>query len=122
MNIQIRRIYETPQDHDGIRILVDRIWPRGISKEKAQLDAWWKDIAPSSELRKWVHRDMNRWQEFKDFYKQELRRNKDYLSERFALMDPGKSIVLLYGSRNKEKNHASVLKEFIEEEYLLDNG
>jgi len=122
MNIQAKRIYEVPADSDGTRVLVDRIWPRGISKQKARLHAWWKDLAPSGELRKWVHRDMECWEEFKDFYKQELRNNKDYLDELLSGADPGKTLTLLYGSRNKEKNHAGVLKEFIEEEVLPAQG
>ena len=121
MKIQIRRIYETARGHDGTRILVDRIWPRGISKDKARLDAWWKDIAPSGELRKWVHHDMDRWEEFKDLYKQELRKNRNKLDELLDGVDPGKTLTLLYGSRDQQKNHAQILKEFIEEEILAVN-
>ena len=72
MTFKIKRAYETPDPTDGVRVLVDRLWPRGLTKEKLRIDAWVKDVAPSTELRKWIHSDMSRWAEFRRRYFKEL--------------------------------------------------
>ena len=78
MNIKIKRVYEPPDKEDGQRILIDRLWPRGLTKEKAKVDEWLKELAPSTELRKWFNHDPEKWKEFQKRYHQELKENKDY--------------------------------------------
>lgn len=116
MDIKIKRIYEDPAKSDGVRILVDRIWPRGISKEKAHLDDWMKEIAPSTELRKWFDHQDERFEEFSVKYKKELQDKSDLIQE---LLDKAKSkrLTLLYGAKNEKHNQAVVLKEFLEENH-----
>lgn len=118
MDIYTKRIYEKADSQDGTRILVDKIWPRGISKQNAKIDGWWKDVAPSDTLRKWFHHDPQRWGEFKELYKQELRTNSKTIEQLVAEVDRNEPLTLLYGARDKEHNHARVLKEYIEEEVL----
>jgi len=114
MNIEIARIYENKEASDSIRILVDKLWPRGISKEKAHLDFWNKQWAPSDDLRKKFHSDKISWDEFREEYKNELNSRKDQILEDLEELDKRKSIILLYGSKNKNENHALLLKEFLE--------
>jgi len=116
MHITIKRIYDDKDSDDGIRILVDRLWPRGISKEDANLDDWWKEVAPSDELRKWFDHDPEKWPEFKKKYKKELNDQKSELSEKVDALDLRKTIILLYGTKDEEHNQAVVLKEYLEEE------
>jgi len=112
--IRIKRIYDAPASVDGKRVLVDRIWPRGVSKESAKLDLWLKDIAPSPELRKWFGHDPARFDEFRDRYRNELERNPDAVDELRHLA--GKDdVTLLYAARDKEMNHAIVLGELLEQ-------
>jgi uncharacterized protein YeaO (DUF488 family) len=111
--IQVKRIYEPPARGDGLRILVDRIWPRGISKEKAALDLWAKDVAPSTELRKWFHHDPERWAEFRTRYLAELKAHRVELDELRARI-AGKRGTLLYAAANITQNHAHVLKDVLE--------
>ena len=80
MELKIKRVYEKPEKEDGKRILVDRLWPRGLTKEKASIDLWLKDIAPSTELRKWFGHDPDKWKEFRKRYHQELKKNKEQVS------------------------------------------
>ncbi|QIH77411.1 DUF488 family protein [Macrococcoides canis] len=107
---KLARIYDK-YIPDGKRVLVDRIWPRGISKEDADLDEWLKDIAPSSDLRKWFNHDPDKFSDFKKKYKDELKDN-DAVK---GLKDMKGTIVLLYGAKDEKHNHAVVLKEFLEE-------
>lgn len=111
--IQIKRIYEKPLKADGFRILVDRLWPRSLSVEEAAIDFWAKQLAPSVTLRKWFNHDPDFWLEFQRKYKYELRRNKniDSFVERYSHT---KKITLLYGAKDKDHNHALVLKEFLQ--------
>ena len=111
MSVTIKRVYDEPEAGDGERILVDRLWPRGISKEKAHFSEWMKEVAPTSELRKWFDHKPERWDEFKERYRDELKGNPalDTLRERVAA---GK-VTLLYGSRNREFNHAAVLADVL---------
>lgn len=110
--IKLKRIYEEQARGDGKRVLVDRLWPRGVSKEKADLDLWLKEIAPSTELRKWFNHDPKKWAEFKKRYTQELKANKEAVSE-IKKITSAKNVTLLYGAKDQEHNEAVVLKEFL---------
>ncbi len=112
-NARIKRIYDVPARSDGYRVLVDRIWPRGVSKQRAKLDAWLPELAPSAELRKWFGHDPARWQEFHKRYRAELARKAplvDSIRHR-ALDEP---VTLLYAARDPLHNHALVLQQVIE--------
>ena len=108
MAIQIKRVYEPFDKKDGFRILVDRLWPRGMKKEKAHIDLWLKEVAPSTELRQWYHKDMTNWTEFVKRYKAELREN-EALDELRRLVKEHKQVTLLYGVKDEEHNHAHIL-------------
>lgn len=110
MEINIKRVYEKPRKEDGTRILVDRLWPRGLTKEKAAVDVWLKNIAPSTALRKWFDHDPGKWIEFKKRYHLELEQNKGQVS---LLKEQAKqgTITLLYAAKDEEHNEALVLKE-----------
>jgi uncharacterized protein YeaO (DUF488 family) len=110
MNIKIKRVYEKPDKEDGIRILVDRLWLRGLTKEKAGIDLWLKDIAPSSELRKWFGHDAEKWNEFRKRYRNELKKNEEQVSILKDQMKKG-AVTLVYGANDEEHNQAVVLKE-----------
>jgi uncharacterized protein YeaO (DUF488 family) len=112
MNIQIKRVYAQPEMGDGRRILVDRLWPRGLTKERARVDLWLKDIAPSTELRKWFGHDPEKWVEFQRRYKVELKKNPEALSllKEEAAKGP---ITLLYGAKDEKHNEAMVLKSVL---------
>src|SRR6185437_16943038 len=97
--IQIKRIYEDFNENDGARILVDRLWPRGISKEKAHLFLWLKEIAPSNELRNWFHHDTSKWKEFEKKYIQELNKKPELLEQLKNLEKVNTTITLLYGAK-----------------------
>jgi len=113
MNIRIKRIYEQAEKDDGTRILVDRLWPRGLTKERARVDLWLKEIAPSTELRKWFGHDPDKWRGFRQRYKTELRNNKDLVK---VLAEKAKAgtVTLIYAARDEQHNEAVVLKEFLE--------
>lgn len=110
MKIKIKRVYEKADKEDGIRILVDRLWPRGLTKEKAAVDLWLKNIAPSTALRKWFDHDPNKWKEFMKRYRLELKKNKEPI---LLLKEQAKrgTVTLLYGAKDEEHNEALVLKE-----------
>ncbi len=110
--IQIKRIYDPPSDDDGYRVLVDRLWPRGISKDEAKLDEWNRDIAPSNELRKWFGHEEERFSEFELKYLQELKDKKEMLEELRERAEKG-TVSLLYGAKNVKKNQAVVLKKLL---------
>lgn len=112
MQIVTQRIYE---DHApaGYRVLVDRLWPRGISKEDAALDDWWKDLAPSDGLRKWFQHEPEKWAEFRKEYKRELAAHRAE-AETFLHQVKKKKLVLLYGAKSQDYNHALVLKDYLE--------
>jgi len=111
--LRIKRVYEERSDADGRRILVDRIWPRGISKERAGIDLWMKDIAPSDELRRWFGHDPERWDEFRTRYKRELAEKLDLISA-LKKMDREGTVTLIYAAKDTDHNNAVVLKEAIE--------
>jgi uncharacterized protein YeaO (DUF488 family) len=106
--LRLKRAYEPPATSDGRRILVDRLWPRGLSKEKAAIDEWMKEIAPSTELRRWFGHDPDRWREFQRRYKRELRTRDDLVLEIARLAAHG-SVTLVYGARDEAHNDAVVL-------------
>ncbi len=114
MPISVKRIYDAPEKNDGYRVLVDRLWPRGISKDSAHIDEWLKELAPSDALRKWFHHDPERWQEFQKRYTTEL--NSSALQEilqRLGTMAKKKKVTLLFGAKDIEHNNAVVLASFI---------
>jgi uncharacterized protein YeaO (DUF488 family) len=115
MNVSLKRVYEQRSQRDGTRVLVDRLWPRGLSKEKAAVDKWLRDLSPSTELRQWFHAHPAEWRAFRHCYLKELSAEaaaKD-LSELYRLSNKGK-VTLLFASRNGEHNNATVLKEVME--------
>ncbi|MGH2611798.1 MAG: DUF488 domain-containing protein [Rhabdochlamydiaceae bacterium] len=111
--LEVKRIYEDTEKDDGFRVLVDRIWPRGVSKEKAHLGLWLKEIAPSTELRKWFGHDPKKWKEFEKRYKEELEEKKELVSQLKHLEKEHKKITLLYGAKDTEHNEAVVLVDLL---------
>ncbi len=111
--VQIKRAYDPASPADGTRMLVDRLWPRGVSRPALAIDAWLKEVAPSTPLRQWFHRDSRkRWPEFQTRYRAELRSNAGALQPLYAAMRRG-TLTLIYGARDTERNHAVVLREFL---------
>lgn len=108
--IKLKRIYEKPEKSDGYRILVDRLWPRGVSKEKAALDLWLKDIAPSNELRKWFGHDSKKWSAFQKKYRAEIMTNRDAFNRLREIVKKKRNITLLYAAKDEEHNEAVVIK------------
>lgn len=110
--IKVKRVYQPPQETDGLRVLVDRLWPRGLTKEKAKIDLWLKDIAPSNALRKWFAHDPAKWEEFKKRYFQELKGKTELVK---AIKDKIKegTVSLVYGAKDLEHNNAVALKEYL---------
>jgi uncharacterized protein YeaO (DUF488 family) len=113
-DVRLRRAYVPPTPDDGTRILVDRLWPRGVSKAKAALDLWARDVAPSTELRRWFGHDPARWKEFKRRYLKELNAHPEALRPLLEAAAKG-PVTLVYGARDKEHNEAVVLRQFLEE-------
>ena len=111
-NVKLKRAYEPPTPDDGTRILIDRLWPRGVTKERAAIDQWMKDISPSTELRKWFGHDPARWDEFRDRYAVELNRHSDQMKELRELARKG-PITLVYSAHDEVHNNAVVLRDFI---------
>ena len=117
MTIRLKRVYETAEAGDGTRVLVDRLWPRGLAKEKAGIDLWLKDVAPSDELRKRFHARPELWDDFRAAYATELEREpaRTALAELRGLRQHG-AVTLLYAARDEERNNAIALKEWLERE------
>ena len=111
-SIRIKRVYETPSPDDGFRVLVDRIWPRGVSKEKAAIDQWAKELGPSTELRKWFNHEPAKWDEFQRRYLLELTNNHDDLQS-LKTRAGKRPLTLVYSARNERQNQAVVLREAI---------
>lgn len=109
--IRVKRIYDDPSHDDGVRVLVDRLWPRGLSREKAKVDLWLKEIAPSDALRKWFGHDETKWKQFEERYFKELD-EKDDILERVSHMLT-KRVTLLYGAKDQQHNNAVALKEYL---------
>ena len=116
MPILLKRVYEKPSPADGARVLVDRLWPRGVSKGAAALEAWLKDVAPSDALRRWFHARPSHWQMFRKRYLQELAQPaaEHALEELYDLAARRRQLTLLFSSRNLEHNNAVVLKQLLE--------
>jgi uncharacterized protein YeaO (DUF488 family) len=112
MNVQLKRAYEPPSASDGYRVLVDRLWPRGVAREHARLDEWARELAPSTELRRWFAHDPERFAEFKRRYAKELAAQKDKLRELRRRARQG-TLTLVYGARDTEHNDAVVLAEIL---------
>jgi uncharacterized protein YeaO (DUF488 family) len=113
--INVKRVYDEPSAKDGVRILVDRLWPRGLTKEAVHAAVWAKELAPSTELRKWFGHSAPLWTDFEKRYKAELKKNTavdGFLKEHRQ----DKLITLLYGAKDTEHNHALVLKDYLEEQ------
>jgi uncharacterized protein YeaO (DUF488 family) len=112
VGIRIKRVYQEPAAEDGTRILVDRLWPRGLTKEEARVDLWLKEVAPSTELRKWFAHDPTKWAEFRSRYLDELKRNKEQLS--LIRQEAAKgTVTLVYGAKDQEHNEAVVLQRLL---------
>ncbi|MFE7406283.1 DUF488 domain-containing protein [Isoptericola sp. NPDC057559] len=112
MTIAVKRVYEPPEPDDGTRVLVDRLWPRGVSKGRAHLDRWCKEVAPSTELRHWFHHEPDRFAEFERRYRAELAGNPE-VAELAALGAGDARLTLLYSARDTEHNQALVLREVL---------
>lgn len=110
--VKIKRVYEPASDEDGKRILIDRLWPRGMKKEEAKIDEWLKEIAPSNELRKWFAHDPEKWQEFRKRYRQELK-DKAEIIKRLRKEAQKETITFLFSAHDTEHNNAVALKEVI---------
>ena len=113
MPVHIKRIYEAPSSNDGFRVLVDRLWPRGIKKDTAQMDEWLKDVAPSSPLRKWFNHEPQKWEAFSKKYTAELQTSKAFI-ELKALFVKHKTITLLYSAKDYQHNQAVVLQQLLQ--------
>ena len=111
--IRLKRAYDAVSKDDGLRILVERLWPRGVSKQRAKIDLWLKDVAPSTELRKWFGHDPDRWPGFRKRYAAELKEKGDVLTLLKHRADEGR-VTFVYAAHDEEHNSARVLKEFLE--------
>jgi uncharacterized protein YeaO (DUF488 family) len=111
--IKTKRAYDAPAKEDGFRILVDRLWPRGLSKKDVKVDLWMKEIAPSAELRAWFKHDPEKWQEFRKRYAAELSKSKELLRQMRMIEKEKRTITLVYGARDEEHNDAVVLREIL---------
>ena len=112
VDVALKRIYEEPAAADGMRLLVDRVWPRGVSKERAALDGWLRELAPSAALRKWYGHDPARWAEFRECYRAELR-SQGPAMESLRRLATGRRVTLLYATRDISHCNAAVLKELV---------
>jgi uncharacterized protein YeaO (DUF488 family) len=117
MTIHLKRVYEAAANDDGYRVLVDRLWPRGVSKQKANVDLWLKEIAPSTELRKWFNHEPAKWDEFRERYRQELDRQPEVVNQLAALVKQ-RRVTLVYGAKNETMNQAVALQQYLDR--LLD--
>ncbi len=113
MSVRVKRVYDKPAKTDGRRVLVDRVWPRGLTKGEAELDEWLKEIAPSTRLRKWFGHDPARWNEFKRRYSAELEAQREEV-EQLAQKAKKRKVTLLFAAKDVEHNNAVALKEFLE--------
>ena len=109
--VRIKRAYDPPSPEDGVRVLVDRLWPRGLKRSEAAIDVWLKDVAPSAELRRWFGHDPAKWAEFQRRYRAELTHNAAVGKLR-GLMEGGRDVTLLFGAKDAEHNNAVVLRDF----------
>jgi uncharacterized protein YeaO (DUF488 family) len=112
LDVRLKRAYEPPSAGDGVRVLVDRLWPRGLRKADAAIDRWLKELAPSSELRRWFGHDPSRWDEFRRRYRSELSAHTDLLNELRAMARAG-PLTLVYAARDEQHNDAVVLRDVL---------
>ena len=112
MKVQIKRVYLPADKNDGKRVLVDRLWPRGLTKDAAKVDVWLKELGPSTELRKWFGHDPEKWGEFQKRFRSELKKNKELVAELMQLAESGK-VTLVYGAHDEEHNNAVVIRDFL---------
>ena len=112
MKVRLKRIYEESVEADGYRILVDRLWPRGVSKKNANLDLWLKEIAPSTEFRTWFDHNLKKWTEFKRKYKTELSKNVGNVAALKKILKTYKQVTFLYAAKDEEQNEAILIKDF----------
>lgn len=125
--IVVKRAYEAPTKDDGFRVLVDRIWPRGVSKEDADIDLWLKEIAPTSELRKWFNHEAKKWKDFKKVYAKELDGNSETVRELKKVLGEHKKVTLVFAAKDEDHNNAVALKEYLKRWFFYkdiarDNG
>ncbi|MCA9401162.1 MAG: DUF488 domain-containing protein [Candidatus Omnitrophica bacterium] len=113
--INIKRIYDHPDKKDGLRVLVDRLWPRGVRKDEAGVDVWAKDLAPSTDLRKWFGHDPKKWEQFTKRYTAELKLRQDEIKGLLSQWSDQQTITLLYAAKSETHNHALVLMEFLKQ-------
>ena len=111
--IKIKRAYDKPSKEDGYRILVDRLWPRGVSKDEAKIDLWLKEISPSNELREWFSHDPKKWEGFKSKYRDELKEKAELIKELKKIEKEKKTITLLYSAKDEQHNNVIVLSEIL---------
>ncbi len=116
MTIAIKRVYEPASPADGVRVLVDRLWPRGLKKQEAKIDEWLRDLAPSNELRRWYHSQPDQWEAFRKKYLQELNQTdrQEGLHRLYELAHGKKRLTLLFASKKETQNNATVLKELLD--------
>ncbi|RPH62479.1 MAG: DUF488 family protein [Burkholderiales bacterium] len=112
--ILVKRVYEAPAASDGYRLLVDRLWPRGLTREKAAVDQWLKDVSPSNELRRLFHHDATRWDAFRASYFAELGARPAAVAQLGAVLKKHRAVTFLYAARDARFNNAAALKEFVE--------
>ena len=114
--IALKRVYDAPAESDGHRVLVDRLWPRGLTKENARIDVWLRDLAPSNGLRKWFHSQPEHWKQFRQRYLTELRTAaaENALKQLYDGLDRERPVTLVFASKRTDRNNATVLKEFVE--------
>jgi uncharacterized protein YeaO (DUF488 family) len=112
--IALKRVYDAPAAGDGLRVLVDRLWPRGMTREELSADLWLRDAAPSPRLRRWYGHDPRRWSEFRERYREELQREPGVLRTLCGLRRRG-PLTLLFAARDREQNHAAALRELLDE-------
>lgn len=114
-SINIKRVYLSASAEDGFRILVDRLWPRGLSKEKAHVDLWIKEIAPSNDLRKWFNHEPEKWPEFRERYLAEIKSHPEEMDKFLQVLKEQSVVTLLYAAKDEERNNAVVLADFLKE-------
>ncbi len=112
MSIRLKRVYDAPSEMDGTRILVDRLWPRGLSKQKAQIDYWFKELAPSTELRKWFNHDPEKWHSFRERYFKELDSHPEIVEQVNNNIRKG-DVTFIYAAKDEQHNNAVALKEYL---------
>jgi uncharacterized protein YeaO (DUF488 family) len=111
--IKLKRVYDPPEKEDGFRVLVERLWPRGMTKEKAKLDEWLKEVAPSVELRKWYGHDINKWDEFQRRYREELNSHPEAVDELRELMEKHRNVTFIYAAKDEQHNSALLLRDYL---------